>query len=78
MPWMNTQGIAQRNLPQDVTNSQYTILSTYRNGQRKPKNVAKTLSMDKKSVETETNILRQNGYLTKDNKLTSKALNTLS
>jgi len=78
MPWMTMQGIAQRNLPQDITNSQYTILSTYCNGQRKPKNVAKILSMDKKSVETETNILRQNGYLTKDNKLTSKALNTLS
>ena len=78
MPWMNMQGSAPRTLPQDMTNSQFTILSTYRQGTRKPKDIAKALSMDKKAVENETNILRQNGYLTKDNKLTTKGLNTLS
>lgn len=74
---MNMAGSAARRLPQDMTNAQYTILSTYRRGTRKPKDIAKALSMDKKSVENETNILRQNGYLTKDNKLTTKGLNTL-
>ena len=78
MPWMKMQGPAPRTLPQDMTNSQFTILSTYRRGTRKPKDIAKALSMDKKAVENETNILRQNGYLTKDNKLTTKGLNTLS
>lgn len=78
MPWMNMAGSAARTLPKDMTNAQFTILSTYRRGTRKPKDIAKALSMDKKSVENETNILRQNGYLTKDNKLTTKGLNTLS
>lgn len=78
MPWMNMAGSAARTLPQDMTNAQFTILSTYRRGNRKPKDIAKALSMDQKAVENETNILRQNGYLTKDNKLTPKGLNTLS
>lgn len=47
-------------------------------GSRKPKDVAKILSMDKKAVENETNIRRGNGYLTKDNRLTTKGLNILS
>ncbi|HVH16319.1 MAG TPA: hypothetical protein VNA15_11465 [Candidatus Angelobacter sp.] len=78
MPWMNMQGSAPRTLPQDMTMSQFTILSTCRRGSRKPKDIAKALSMDKKAVENETNILRRNGYLTKDNKLTTKGLNSLS
>lgn len=78
MPWMNMQGSAPRTLPQDMTMSQFTILSTCRRGTRKPKEIAKSLSMDKRAVENQTNILRQNGYLTKDNKLTTKGLNTLS
>jgi len=61
-----------------MTASQYRVLSTYRGGHRKPKNVAKILSMDKRSVEEETDTLRKNGYLTKDNLLTTKGLNTLS
>lgn len=61
-----------------MTMSQFTILSTYRRGGRKPKDVAKILSMDKKAVENETNIRRGNGYLTKDNRLTTKGLNILS
>jgi len=78
MPWMNPQTSVAPSLPQDITASQYTILSTYRGGHRKPKNVAKILSMDKRSVEAETDTLRKNGYLTKDNLLTTKGLNTLS
>jgi len=61
-----------------MTASQYTILSTYRGGHRKPKDIAKILSLDKRSVEAETDALRKNGYLTKDNLLTTKGLNTLS
>ena len=78
MPWMSPQASVARNLPQDMTASQYTILSTYRGGHRKPKDVAKILSMDKRSVDAETDTLRKNGYLTKDNLLTTKGLNTLS
>ncbi len=75
---MTPQTSAGRNLPQDMTASQYTILPTYRGGHRKPKDIAKILSLDKKSVEAETDTLRKNGYLTKDNLLTTKGLNTLS
>jgi hypothetical protein len=77
-PWLNTQGAVPRNLPQDMTVSQFTILSAFRGGRRKPKDVARMLSMDKKAVERETNVLRKNGYLTKDNLLTTKGVNTLS
>jgi hypothetical protein len=78
MPWISARGGVPRSLPQDMTMSQYTILSTFRGGRRKPKDVEKMLSMDKRSVETETSILRKNGYLTKGNLLTTKGLNTLS
>ena len=65
-------------LPQDVTMSQFSILSAYHNGQRRSKDVAKILSMDKRSVEMETGVLRKNGYLSKNNLLTTKGLYTLS
>src|SRR5690348_13077135 len=45
MPWMNPQGTTPRSLPQDMTISQYTILSAYRGGRRKPKDIAKILTM---------------------------------
>jgi len=70
-------GAVPRSIPQDMTMAQYTILSTLRGGRRKPKDVAKALSMDKKEVEREAAILRTNGYLTKNNLLTTKGLNTL-
>ena len=78
MPWMSGVGAAPRSLPQDMNMAQYTILSTLRGGRRKPKDIAKALSMDKKEVERETATLRTNGYLTKNNLLTTKGLNTLS
>jgi hypothetical protein len=77
MPMMNMQAGPAKNLPQDMSKSQYMILSKYQVGHAKPKNVAKSLSMDKKAVEEETRALQKNGYLTKDRKLTSKALETL-
>jgi len=61
-----------------MTSAQYTILSTLRGGRRKPKDIAKALSVDKKEVERETAILRTNGYLTKNNLLTTKGLSALS
>ena len=66
------------NLPNDLTRSQYMILTKYQLGFGKPKEVAKSLSMDKKHVEKETDSLKASGYLTGKNKLTSKALNALS
>ena len=66
------------NLPNDMTRSQYLILTKYPQGFGKPKEIAKNLSMDKNHVEKETNALKTNGYLTGKNKLTSKGLETLS
>lgn len=65
------------NLPNDITRSQYMILGKYQLGFGKPKDVAKSLSMDKKQVEKETDNLKASGYLTGKNKLTSKALELL-
>ena len=65
------------NLPGDMTRSQYLILAKYQQGFGKPKDVAKSLSMDKKQVEKETDSLKASGYLTGKNKLTSKALEVL-
>jgi len=78
MPRIGVHGAVPRSLPPDMTNAQYTILSTFRAGRRKPKDIAKALSMDKKEVERETTILRTNGYLTKNNLLTTKGLSALS
>lgn len=67
-----------REIPQDISKTQYLILSSLRQGQKNPRNIAKMLSMDKKSVEQQTRILQGNGYLTRDNKLTTKGLETVS
>ncbi len=66
------------NLPNDLTRSQYMILTRYQQGFGKPKDIARTLSIDKKVVERETDSLKTNGYLTGKNKLTSKGLEALS
>ena len=66
------------NLPNDITRSQYLILTKYQQGFGKPKDIAKTLSMDKKQVEKETDCLKTSGYLTGKHRLTSKALEVLS
>ncbi len=79
MPWaMGAQGTGvPKNLPADITKSQFAILQKYSEGQKNPKNVAKLLSMDKHEVEKETETLRANGYLSKGNKLTSKGMEVL-
>ena len=74
---MNFQRTVQR-IPEDMSKTQYLILTQYRHGQRNSKNIAKTLSLDKRSVEEHTRALQGNGYLTRDNKLTTKGLETVS
>jgi hypothetical protein len=66
------------NLPSDMTRAQFLILTKYRQGFAKPKDIAKHLSMDKTQVERETHALKSNGYLSGKNKLTSKGLETIS
>ena len=78
MPMMNPQPSTSKSLPQDMSKSQYLILSRYRDGQRKPKEVARTLSLDKRAVEDETKALQESGYLTSGRRLTAKGLETLS
>ena len=74
---MNMSSEIGKNLPEDMTKSQYLILSKYREGQRKPKDVAKALAMDKRAVEEQTLALERNGYLNDDRKLTAKGLDVL-
>jgi|GEM_PF-3633091 len=77
MNFANVRQIGMPDLPKDMSKAQYMILSSYRQGQKNPKNVAKMLSMDKKSVAEQTRMLQSNGYLTRDNKLTAKGLENL-
>lgn len=79
MPWMTAQAVASvpQVLPADLTKSQFLVLKTCRQGHSKSKDLAKVLSMDKKEVEKELFTLQTNGYLTKSNKLTSKAIGVL-
>lgn len=67
-----------REIPQEISKTQFLILSSYRQCQKNPKNIAKMLSMDKKSVEEQTRLLQGSGYLTRDKKLTTKGLETVS
>lgn len=74
---MGSQSGFPEALPADLTKSQYVILRSYRQGYKNSKEISKSLSMDKKEVETQTSSLVRNGYLTKDNKLTAKGLDLL-
>ena len=67
-------GAAARELPGDITKSQFVLLGSYRQGYKNPKAASKALSMDKGEVERMTESLVTTGYLTKDNKLTAKSL----
>lgn len=78
---MGTQaaaGSAVRQLPGDITKSQFVLLGSYKQGYKNPKEVARALSMDKTEAENMTNALISAGYLTKDNKLTGKSLELFS
>jgi hypothetical protein len=65
------------NLPADMTRSQFVVLRGYRQGMKGPTDIADATSMDKTEVETETSALVSNGYLTKDLKLSRKAMDVL-
>lgn len=75
---MQPPGTMPEKLPADITKTQYMILKTFQQGYRNPKDIEKQLSLDRKEIEKETVALKNNGYLTKDNKLTSKGLEILS
>ena len=64
-------------LPDDIKRSQYVVLGCYRKGYKNPKEIGKALSMDKNEVGRETSALMSNGYLSKESKLTSKAIELL-
>lgn len=75
MPMMGMQtAAAARQLPSDITKSQFVLLNSYKQGYKNSKEVAKSLSMDKKDVQRMTEELVSAGYLTKENKLTEKSL----
>ena len=77
-PFMGPQSLGiPQDLPKDITKTQYLILKAYRQGSKKSKDIAKSLSLDKKDVDSQTNALKTNGYLTKDNKMTIKGLELL-
>ena len=61
-------------LPDDITKIQFTILKLFHQGCKNPKDIAKQLSMDNKEVQRQWNALITSEYLTKDKKMTSKAI----
>jgi len=81
MPSFSTQSNTNTpvpKLPDDITKVQYTILKSFQQGYKKSKDMEKQLFMDKKEIEKEISVLKTNSYVTKDNKLTSKAVELLS
>ena len=64
-------------LPPDMTRSQFVVLRSYGRGFKNSKEIGKALSMDKDEVSKETEALGANGYLTRKNALTSKAMEIL-
>ena len=65
-------------LPSDITKIQYMILRSFQKGYKKSKDIAKQNNMENKDVEKEIDVLKSSGYVTKNNKLTSKAVELLS
>jgi len=80
MPWstQSNANVPPQKLPDDITNVQFMILKSIQQGYKKSKEIEKMLSLDKKEIEKETVVLKTNGYLTNDNKLTSKGLEVLT
>ena len=64
-------------LPSDLTKVQYMILKSFQQGYKNSKDIAKQNNMEKKDVEKEIDVLKSNSYVTKNNKLTSKAVELL-
>ena len=78
VPYYQSQNTIPEKLPDDITKVQYTILRSFQQGYKKPKNIEKMLSVDKKEIEKEIVALKSNGYLSEKNKLTSKGLDVLT
>jgi hypothetical protein len=64
-------------LPADISRSQLIVLRSYRQGYKNSTEIGKALSMDKNEVDKETSALKSNGYLSKESRLTSKAIEIL-
>jgi hypothetical protein len=74
---MGAQAGIPATLPADITRPQFIVLRCYRQGMKNSGDIGKFLSMDSGAIETETMSLTSNGYLTKDRKLTTKAIDVL-
>src|SRR5712692_4453385 len=77
MGGMGAQASIPATLPSDISRSQFIVLRFYRQGMKSSNDIGRALSMDKDAIESETSSLTSNGYLTKDRKLTTKALEVL-
>jgi hypothetical protein len=77
MGGMGAQASIPATLPSDISRSQFIVLRCYRQGMKNSNDIGRMLSMDKDAIETETSSLTSSGYLTKDRKLTTKALEVL-
>ncbi|MDA4125744.1 MAG: hypothetical protein OK452_00860 [Thaumarchaeota archaeon] len=77
MGGMGAQASIPSTLPADISRSQFIVLRCYRQGMKNSADIGRALSMDKDAIEAETSSLTSSGYLTKDRKLTTKALEVL-
>ncbi len=82
LPSSNSQSPSAGNIPEklpsDITKIQYMILKSFQQGYKKSKDIAKQNNMENKDVEKEIDVLKNNGYVTKNSKLTSKSVELLS
>ena len=76
MGMMGPQASIPATLPGDITRSQFIVLRCYRQGM-KSSDIGRALTLDSGAIDAETSALATNGYLTKDRKLTTKALEVL-
>lgn len=72
---MGAQPSAPATLPSDLRRSQFVILKCLRQGYKNME--IKYLSIDENEVEKDAASLSWSGYLTKDNRLTSKGMEIL-
>jgi hypothetical protein len=77
MGGMGAQAGIPATLPSDISRSQFIILRCYRQGMKNSSDIGRALSVDKDAIEVETTTLTTSGYLTRDRKLTTKALDVL-
>lgn len=77
MGGMGAQAGIPATLPADISRAQFIVLRCYRQGLKNSSDIGRALSMDKDAIEAETSTLTSSGYLTKDRKLTTKALEVL-